>query len=364
MKTFSTSRKEPSRAALLTRGACALAAMASLVAAMWGGLARMGLPVAFQPPGWLTDAHGPLMLNGFFGTVISLERAVAYDRMRGYLPPFLTALGVVVTTFGGGVVGPWLVVAGSLGLVALFVAFTLRQAVLHHAIMGAAAVAWAISNILWAVDWQIFDLVGFWSLFLVWTIAGERLELSRVLGRGRRQVTTLLLLFGAAVGGLVATSIGWPRGTRLLGVSFAGLAVWLVLFDVARRTARAQGLTGYIGAVLLSGYAWLGIGGSLLAIFGNPQIGPIYGAAWHSVLVGFVLTMIFAHAPVILPAITSRRVDFHRALYAPAVLLHLSLIVRVVGALASLPNLRLLGGAGNVASVILFAGVMAWRVEK
>ena len=47
----------------------------TLVLALWGGLARIGweLPVTSTLP----LQHGPLMISGFLGILISLERAIA-----------------------------------------------------------------------------------------------------------------------------------------------------------------------------------------------------------------------------------------------------------------------------------------------
>jgi hypothetical protein len=63
--------KRISRAPLLLLG------IASLIAGVWGGLVRLplNLPLPGGNANWLTF-HGPLMVCGFLGTVIGLERAV------------------------------------------------------------------------------------------------------------------------------------------------------------------------------------------------------------------------------------------------------------------------------------------------
>jgi len=53
-----------------------------LLAAMWAGLVRLGWGLPALRPG-LPIAHGPLMISGFLGTLISLERAVALERRCG-----------------------------------------------------------------------------------------------------------------------------------------------------------------------------------------------------------------------------------------------------------------------------------------
>ena len=60
----------------------------SLVFGMAGGLARLS---AFEYSGTAIALHGPLMVSAFFGTVISLERAAALDRLWAYAAPLRRA---------------------------------------------------------------------------------------------------------------------------------------------------------------------------------------------------------------------------------------------------------------------------------
>ena len=54
-----------------------LMGMGCLVAGVWGGLVRLplNLPLPGGNANWLSF-HGPLMVCGFLGTAIGLERAV------------------------------------------------------------------------------------------------------------------------------------------------------------------------------------------------------------------------------------------------------------------------------------------------
>ncbi|MDR7521952.1 MAG: hypothetical protein QN168_05755 [Armatimonadota bacterium] len=74
----------------------------------------------------------------------------------------------------------------------------------------------------------------------------------------------------------------------------------------------------------------------------------------HGLLVGFVFAMIFAHAPVILPAVLGRPVPGRPAYYVHVILMHASLAMRVLGDLAGWMPLREWGGLLNVAAVLLF----------
>jgi hypothetical protein len=71
---------------------------------------------------------------------------------------------------------------------------------------------------------------------------------------------------------------------------------------------------------LALGFIWLGIGGALNLIYGAQAAGLIYDALLHAVFVGFVISMIFGHAPIIFPVIIGVSVSFNRVFY-----LHLSL---------------------------------------
>src|SRR6185437_15820629 len=61
-------------------------AVIMLLAGLWEGLVYLGLPL---PAGQasLHAGHGPLMVLGFLGTLISLERAVALGATWAYLAP-------------------------------------------------------------------------------------------------------------------------------------------------------------------------------------------------------------------------------------------------------------------------------------
>ena len=72
---------------------------------------------------------------------------------------------------------------------------------------------------------------------------------------------------------------------------------------------------------------------------------------------GFVFSMVFGHAPVILPAVLRVKLPYHSTLYAPLVLLHASLLARVF---VSVP----LGAWGNAAAIALFIATAATLVLR
>jgi hypothetical protein len=131
------------------------------------------------------------------------------------------------------------------------------------------------------------------------------------------------------------------------------MGAWLLAHDVARRTIRQTGLTRFIAACLLPGYVWLMFAGGLW-LFGNFSAGRVYDAALHSVLLGFVFSMIFGHAPIILPAVLNLPITFHASFYAHLALLHASLVLRIIGDLAADPSLRMWAGLLNAIAILLF----------
>jgi hypothetical protein len=155
--------------------------LVSMACGTWLGLARLGwnLPLPWQDQ---LIAHGPLMACGFLGTLISIERAVGHGARWGYAAPVLVAAGALMLDLGPvGRLGPVLITIGSLVVVAIFVVVWRRQPSLFVATMMAGAVAWVVSNAQWLSGAAIFRVVFWWLGFLVLTIAGERLELNRVL---------------------------------------------------------------------------------------------------------------------------------------------------------------------------------------
>src|SRR5512135_1074729 len=88
-------RKRMGRLPLLVLG------MGSLLAGIWGGLVRLplNLPLPGGNANWLTF-HGPLMVCGFLGTVIGLERAVGLRGWAPYLAPLLSGTGAAMVMVG------------------------------------------------------------------------------------------------------------------------------------------------------------------------------------------------------------------------------------------------------------------------
>ncbi|MDL1912810.1 hypothetical protein FBQ81_19305 [Chloroflexi bacterium CFX6] len=340
-------------------------AILALLAALWAGLMRIGWNIPALTPS-LALAHGPLMVSGFLGTLITLERAVALKQKWMYLPPLLAGLGGLLTLLARTPpLGPILLALASLGGVGILAEITRREFALHTFTMLLGALAWLAGNLLWLFGWQIFQVILFWQAFLVLTIAGERLELSRVLRPPRIQqglFAAIVLLFLA---GTIIAVFDMQIGARLSGAALLLLALWSLRNDIAWRNLKHRlPLTRYIAWCLALGLAWLGVGGALSLGFGAQVAGPRYDAVLHVVFVGFVISMIFGHAPIIFPAILGTPINFQPAFYVQLILLHASLLSRVIADYANLHPLRAWSGMLNVIAILMFIGMTVHSVRK
>jgi len=200
--------------------------------------------------------------------------------------------------------------------------------------------------------------------FVVLTIAGERLELARV-AMGPAAGRDLLLLSAALVSSVVAALLWPPVGAPLLGLALLSLVGWLAGHDVARHTVRTAGLRRLMAACLLAGYGWLAVAGATWLLGGPAWDGGRYDAVVHAVFLGFTMSMITAHAPVILPAVLHRPLPYHPAMWAPVGLLHASLVLRLwVGDALGVHAAWQAGGVLNVAAVLLFVVVAVWSSTR
>lgn len=338
-------------------------AMLALFAGLWGGLIRLGLAV----PSVVTAAsevHGPLMALGFLGTLVSLERAVALGRPWAYVAPLAAGAGALAALAAApDAFGPALLTLGGLVLLAAHAVLHRLQPSAHNAVMGLGAAAWCAAAVLWLSGADVSRFAPLLAGFLVLTIVGERLELTRAARRTERERALLLAAIGAFVGGLVISVAAESLGVRIAGAGLLGQALWLARYDIARRTVRMGGVTRYMAVALLAGYVWLAAAGVLWLASAALSDGPAYDASLHAVFLGFVMSMVFAHAPVIVPAVLRVPLPYRRSFYAHLGLLHVSLALRVLGGdLAGDLVLWQWGGILNEVATLLFLGATAGGV--
>ncbi|WP_327002216.1 hypothetical protein OHA72_44930 [Dactylosporangium sp. NBC_01737] len=327
----------------------------ALLAGLYAALLLLGFRLPMLRPA-LADVHGPVMVLGFAGTLIALERAVALGaRWALAAPGAAGAGGLTLIVAGPGLPGKLLLATGGVLLLAVYRALWRRQPGTALLAQAAGAFSWYAATLLWLAGLPIPDLVPWLAAFLIATIAGERLELAHVALTGPRPQRWFLAALAALIAGATAATL-WPTvGAHLFGLGVLAVVAWLAVFDVARHTIHARGLPRYVAAGLLTGYAWLAFAGLLWTGAGQTAAGARYDATAHAVFLGFTMSMIFAHAPVILPAVLRRPLPYRPVLYAPLLLLHGSLLVRVIlGDGAGWEAVWRWAGAANVAAVLAF----------
>lgn len=305
------------------------------------------------------DLHGMLMVGGFLGTLIALERAVALRHPLAFAAPLvLGAGGLALLTPLPLLVGQVLLLDGGIVFVAVYAALYQRNHddVVLVELLGAlhltiGAGLWLRLEVPWLMPW----LVG----FVVLTICAERVELAR-LHMPPTGGRTLVLHAGALTITLVAALL-WPDlGARLTGLVIASLVLWLVRVDVARRTIRATGLPRFSAAALLGGYVWLLLAAVVWLLGGARTSGVYYDLVVHAVMLGFAISMVMAHAPVILPAVLRRPLPYRPVMWAPFVLLHVGLVIRLVpGDLARWHTTWQTGAVLNVIALLAFVAIAA-----
>lgn len=332
-----------------------------LLMGTWTGLARAGVHRPVGP----VAAHGILMVLGFLGTLIALERAVALGARWAYAGPAASGFAVVWLVAGGTptVAGVALIAAGGV-VTAAYAVLLARRSEPYLWLMASGAVAWVGAALLWTRGWGVVRLSPVLAAVLVLTIVGERLELSRL--RQPSRAAQRVLLGGAAAFGLgvVLTTVAYRTGLAVAGVGLVAQTAWLLRYDVARVTIHRDGLPRFTAACLLAGYGWLAAAGVLWAVEGAGWGGIlVHDAALHAVFLGFVMSMVMGHAPIILPAVLRTPLPHRPVAWVPLGLLHASVAVRVVADLAGSSWLRGWAAHGNVTALLLFVGLAALAVR-
>ena len=348
----------PGRLALLLLGG------ASMLLGLSAALMLLGLPAPITTER-LLEVHGQLMITGFLGTLIALERAIALRQAWAYGAPIATGAGALL------LVTPLPMAVGlSAQSVGLGILVAIYAAVWHRAASTALAIQWLGSvlalcgSLLWLAQVPAGALFPFLAGFLVLTIAGERLELAHVASPPPGAARALWVI-SVTVALTSAGALLWSTpGSELFGASLLATVLWLLRYDVATRTIRSIGLPRYTAVNLLLGMAWLAVAGLTWLTLGPQFDGPGYDVVVHAIGLGFAMSMVLAHAPIILPAVLIRPLPYRPVLYLATVALQASLLLRVAGDVRESGWAWQAGGAGNVAALLVFVVIAAVLVIR
>jgi len=327
------------------------------------------------------------MIYGFLGTAICLERAVALQsdgrRAWAYAAPLLTGAGgisaIVISVNEGAratltslpiprflaahlsgfaperMMPGFLITLGMAALSAIYCYVWARRQATHAVLIQVIGALIGLGGVLlWWRGLETPRAVPWWLAFLIVTIIGERVELARLAfasGSTERRITaeSTALMVGLTVA-LYSPTVGYP----LIGLALGALMVDTAWHDVARGTVRMQGLPRLAAVCMLSGYAWALVP-ALMWIVAPPAFdGYGYDAGVHAITIGFVVSMLLAHAPVIIPAVARREVPYHVAMWVPFAFLQVSLLLRLLSGAREAAYPWRLGGTLGVVGVLLF----------
>lgn len=227
---------EPVGRSLYRRGAVRVPLLATaaiaLVAGVCAGFARLGWDIPHVSA--LAALHGSLLICGLFGTLVCLERAVALDRGWAYAAPALTALGTLTLLTGAPVpVAGGLYVLAAAVLVGGLLVIVMLQPALFTGTLLFGALAWLAGNLLWVMGSPIVDVIGWWLAFLIVTITGERLALSRLRPPKRGSEALFLFALGILLAG-AQNGILSKNGSTLFGIALLVTTAWLLRHDSNR----------------------------------------------------------------------------------------------------------------------------------
>jgi hypothetical protein len=331
-----------------------LFAVINLILGLMAGLGRMGLPMP------VTEAyahHGAIMVGGFLGTLIALEKVIPLKRKFFYAGPLLSAASLFAFLFGSPGAGLSLQIGAGLVFIAVYRTYLSKQFNVYLLLAMAGACCWVIGNIFLLREGLYPKAFPWWMGFLLLTIVSERLELTRFLPVSSKAKK---ILYGALGLFLLGAILPYhDTGRIVLGFSLTAVSLWLLRYDIVRISVRKQDLTRFTAVGLLSGYFYLLADGVFLTT-GATAVWA-YDVVLHLFFLGFVFSMIFAHGPVILPGVLALQVrPYSSLLYIPLAVLTISIVLRACADAGLLDaGLRELSGWMSAGSILLYFAILA-----
>lgn len=268
----------------------------ALISGMFGGLIRMGWAFSFpQAAGY----HGLLMTGCFMGSLITLERMVTMKSKWWMIFPTTCALAVPFVLTGKVTAGVILLMISSVGLVAFYCYHLWKYAETYWYILFSGSSFWLAGNIVFFQTESVPIALNWWVGFILLTILGERLELTKFLPVPKWEKQMLVALLVITCFGLVAGAHSHMTWVYPLGG--LGLVFWFVRNDMARKSVKKSGYQRYLGFGILTAHFWLLLHFIGLLLFSENIAG--YDIYIHTFFLGFGFSMIWAHAPMLLPAL-------------------------------------------------------------
>lgn len=301
--------------------------------------------------------HGLLMVGGFLGTLISLERAMVMKHRLWLAVPSMSGLSMLVILFlEWSTFGKSMLLASSIGLIVIMYLQSVRHPEIYQYVMSVGAVSWMLGNFMLLYTDLLPSAVPWWIGFILFTIVGERLELSKFLPTPKMAKNALVWLLAFFFVGMWLPFHG--LGNWLMGASVIFISFWLLHYDMAKIASKKENQFKYIGVGLRIGYIWLTLHGIILCFMESHAMH--YDLYLHTFFLGFTFSMIWTHAPIILPMVLNiRHNPYHPVLWFPWGVFQLTLIGRIAFSILSLNDLRQIFGVINGWSILFMFVLMA-----
>jgi hypothetical protein len=321
-------------------------AMLSLITGLLAGLHRIGWPLSL---GVVSPSHGAIMVGGFLGTLIILEKTIPLKKNILYAVPIVSGASVVLFFIGQPVYSIASLVLASAGLTVIFFIYWIRERSTIYFLMVAGAVCWLTGNI-FLVIYNFYPIsLPWWMAFVLMIITAERLELMKFLPVSRNQKLLFISMLVAFVIGCLISFHG--IGNYFSALSLAGSSIWLMRHDVVALNIKKKDLPRYVGVALLSGYFALLLSSIFLLVLTEQPLG--YDILVHSFFIGFVFSMIFAHGPIILPGVLGISAKpYHPIFFIWLALLHGSWITRAISDITLDMQVRKYSGLISVLAIL------------
>jgi hypothetical protein len=227
-----------------------------------------------------------------------------------------------------------------------------------------AALSWGLGTLTWLADRPLAESTGWWLTFLVLTVAGERLELSRIVTPPATARMVFALMIAVLLIDIARGELDHPL-SPFIGSGFILCGAWLLIYDLARRTVRLSGQIRFTALCMLLGYCWLIVAGLELLVRPLNLVAFWFDAVVHAVTLGFVLSMVFGHTLIIFPSVIGLKLRYSAVLYAPLLLLQLSVGIRIIGDFLESQDIRSVSGFLTVGALIVFViGVAVASVRE
>lgn len=312
-----------------------------LILGLFTGLSRFGLmnfPLSFH--------HGMLMLNGFAGGVIAVERMLSNQNDRWFLIGLILLICGLALYLLGYDFGLLLVAAN---IAILFLKETLvlsEKKSLNGVYQLIGLLSWFIGNLKFYQNGFYPAAVPFWIVFILMMIVGTRLS--------KMEKEDLMSL----VFSLTAFFSFWlgfhGYGQAIYGIGLIALSIRLCYLEIRNGSKHLVGL--------VSAYFWLLLTG--ISSLVSDHILYSYDLVLHAFFLGFFFSMIFINAPdALLKKLGLNRLNTYPNFWV--LFLSLGLIARlIVGDLFHVQEARNMGGILNLLTILLYAAYILFQAIR